>query len=327
MSNTKTLILPSTYPADFSPPKSSPHHRLRRRFGAALHIGGLVASLIAIALFSAAIPKWNANFFHNTGPASGDWTDGLPLGPLGFAFLYHATVVIHARIRTRSVLHPSTQEQMVSSSRRSVLTHTTFSGLVLLSLPPALFLAGYGSLFRVWRPAVRTQSGLLVCNMLNIFARECEPVLYSIGNLQIGAIVFGSLVWAIHFSLLLDALRGWRRYMLVRQLQRQKLSHYGGHETLPKKRRSHGRSRGGHGSRHSSRLGTVSDAGQHGRQQYWAQARPASGSTRGSRTGALFSTDGTGDEPRQSQTLAGPPPQESHFIQPPEPSHHAVPRR
>ncbi|KAJ9614170.1 hypothetical protein H2200_002306 [Cladophialophora chaetospira] len=40
--------------------------------------------------------------------------------------------------------------------------------------------------------------------MLNIFARECEPTLYDIGNLQIAGITFGTLVWMTHFTLLLE---------------------------------------------------------------------------------------------------------------------------
>ena len=70
--------------------------------------------------------------------------------------------------------------------------------LTMLSLGPALFLAVHGSLFRHWQDsAVRNQNGGLVCNMLNIFSRACEPILYSVGELQIGAIICGSLVWVL----------------------------------------------------------------------------------------------------------------------------------
>ncbi|KAL2393097.1 hypothetical protein ABEF92_003820 [Exophiala dermatitidis] len=257
MSNTKTLILTSTYPTDISPPKSGHHHRVRHRMICILHVGGLLTSLVAISLFAAAIPKWNANFFHNTGPNTGDWTDGMPLAPLALALLYHAATLVHSRIaRLRSSSrrtndNPRQQRPSPSLSRRSIILHITLPTLVLASLLPSLLLAGYGSLFRVWRPAVRTQSGILVCNMLNVFAPECEPVLYSIGNLQIGGIVMGVLVWTVHFALLLDAARNMRRFRLVRQLQREKLAHYGdadhGRERSHRHRRKHSK-RGSNGS-------------------------------------------------------------------------------
>ncbi|KIX97248.1 uncharacterized protein Z520_06700, partial [Fonsecaea multimorphosa CBS 102226] len=171
MLGSKTLILASTYPADLSPPPTSRRYRLRRRFITALHLLSLLASLMSISLFSAAIPRWNANFFHNTGPNRGDWTDGMPLGPLAFAFLYHAIVLIQVRIQKNSRSMGDSSHHP-SLSRQSLIIRTSAPILVLLSLLPALFLAGYGSLFRLWQPAVHTQSGILVCNMLNVFARE-----------------------------------------------------------------------------------------------------------------------------------------------------------
>ncbi|KIW26066.1 uncharacterized protein PV07_09194 [Cladophialophora immunda] len=244
MLGSKTLILTSTYPADLSPPPTSRRYRLRRRFITALHLVSLLASLIALSLFSAAIPRWNANFFHNTGPNRGDWTDGMPLGPLVFAFLYHAIVLLQGRMQKNS-RSTGDSSHRPSISRPSLIIHTCAPMLVLLSLLPALFLAGYGSLFRLWQPAVHTQSGILVCNMLNIFARECEPTLYDIGSLQLAGITFGTVVWILHFALLLVSLRDIRRCMLVKQLQREKIAQYARSE------RSYSRgSRQGYASRH-----------------------------------------------------------------------------
>ncbi|EXJ70930.1 uncharacterized protein A1O5_05922, partial [Cladophialophora psammophila CBS 110553] len=248
MLGSKTLILTSTYPADLSPPPTSRRYRLRRCFITTLHLVSLLASLIAISLFSAAIPRWNANFFHNTGPNRGDWTDGMPLGPLAFAFLYHAIVLIHGRVQKNS-RSAGNSTHGSSLSRPSLIIHTAASILVLLSLLPALLLAGYGSLFRLWQPAVRTQSGILVCNMLNIFARECEPTLYHIGGLQLAGIVFGTLVWSLHFVLFLVSLRNLRRCMLVKQLQREKIAQYARSE-----RSSSRGSRQGYASRHGPTL-------------------------------------------------------------------------
>ena len=149
----------------------------------------ILLSFVAIILFAAAIPKWNANFFHNKGPMRGDWTDGISIGPLLFIFLFSILSIIHFFSRQKPM-----------PPRVCVVTFS----LILLSLAPSLFLAGHGSLFQHWREsAVRSQNGGLVCNLLNIFSRECEPILYSVGELQIGGIVFGSLVWVLVFVLLL----------------------------------------------------------------------------------------------------------------------------
>lgn len=219
---TKTLILSSRYPTDLTPPNINSHHRWRRTITISLHVGSLLTSLVAISLFAAAITRWNANFFHNSGPNRGDWTDGFSLGPLTFAFLYHASVLIYDQVQQRRRQTPT----LPSLSHRSLLLHTAVTVLILTIMIPALFIAGYGSLFRFWRPAVRTQSGILVCNVLNVFARECEPVLYAVGTLQIGAIICGTLLWVLHFMLLLLSLRDMRRQRLVKQLQKEKLAQY-----------------------------------------------------------------------------------------------------
>ena len=155
----------------------------RWRLKLGLHGSTVLLAFLGIILFSTAIPRWNANFFHNKGPSRGDWTDGISIGPLGFSFLFSILSIIHFFSRQKSM-----------PAKVCVVTFA----LTLLSLAPALFLAGHGSLFRHWRDsAVRNQTGGLVCNMLNIFSRECEPILYSVGELQIGGIVLGSLVWML----------------------------------------------------------------------------------------------------------------------------------
>ena len=224
MLGSRTLILTSTYPADLSPPTSH-HRRLRRRFIINLHILSFLSSIISVSLFAAAIPLWNKNFFHNTGPNRGDWTDGIVMGPLASAMLYHAIILIQASMQKSQKRNVSTNYDP-SLGWSSMMLHTTVPCLVLLSLLPVLLLAAYGSLFRFWQPAVRTQSGILVCNMLNIFSRECEPTLYDIGSLQMAGIAFGTIVWSVHFVLLLVSLRNLRRARLAKQLQEEKIAQY-----------------------------------------------------------------------------------------------------
>lgn len=248
---TKTLILTPTYPANASPPHANgPQQRFRRQVTTILHATSLTASLIALSLFAAAIPQWNLNFFHSTGPSRGDWTDGMPLGPLTVALLYHAVVLVHPYLPSLPSLHKMKTQTL--GPKRSQLVHAVVSTLLLLSLFPALFLAGYGSLFRFWRPAMRASSGVIPCTMLNVFARECEPVLYHVGTLQIGGIIFGSFVWTSHFALLLVALRNLRRHKLIKQIQSEKLSQFSSRSESMSRSESRHSSRRGLGSRKGS---------------------------------------------------------------------------
>lgn len=341
MLGSKTLILTSTYPADLSPSANSHHHRRRHQFISALHVVGLLASLIAISLFAAAIPTWNKNFFHTTGPNRGDWTDGMPLAPLTVAALYHGIVSVQARVQKAQRSQVSTGYG-VSLSRSSLIVQTAIPCLILLSLLPALLLAAYGSLFRFWRPAVRTQSGILVCNMLNIFARECEPTLYDIGNLQIAGITFGTLVWITHFTLLLVSLRNLRRSKLAKQLQKEKIAQYAGSERRSSSRgsrRGYGTPRGStsshgagdHGAWHQQprpdryrRTGSSSSSNSN------AGSRSAPGSRSNSLVGGAVESQrgGAGNSSRDQQS------RQNHqqdlpifFIQAPEESHQPTSRR
>ncbi|KIW14678.1 hypothetical protein PV08_07462 [Exophiala spinifera] len=202
---TKELIPGATYPTSYEMPeaRSRPGPRMVRKYlSTILHTTSLVASLLGMSLFAAAIPRWNSNFFHNTGPNRGDWTDGMPLGPLVFALLYHAATLIynHARrqrIRRQFARQSADAVTMADGGKPSlVIIHVLSSSLILAALFASLILAAYGSLFRFWRPAMRTQSGGVPCTMINVFARECQPVLYSVGRLQLAGIVFGIVVWA-----------------------------------------------------------------------------------------------------------------------------------
>jgi len=62
-------------------------------------------------------------------------------------------------------------------------------------LIPALTFAIWGGLFRYWTPAVPDEDGEIICDIYNLFAKECSPVLYTVGSLELGGIVFGSFVW------------------------------------------------------------------------------------------------------------------------------------
>ncbi|KIW41277.1 uncharacterized protein PV06_06849 [Exophiala oligosperma] len=225
---TKERIPVATYPSSYDMFEERPRpgtRMFRKHLTSTLHMASLVASLLATSLFAAAIPHWNSNFFHNTGPNRGDWTDGMPLGPLVFALVYHAATLVHNRT-TRRQRGPA--EAVTAGGRPlPLILHALSSALILATLFASLILAAYGSLFRFWRPATRTQSGGVPCDtMLNVFARECQPVLYSVGRLQLAGIVFGAAVWLCHFALFLIALRNLRRHSIIRRVQSEKLAQF-----------------------------------------------------------------------------------------------------
>ena len=56
----------------------------------AFRLAATVLSLIAFSLFAAAIPTWNANFFHVAGPSKGDWQDGMPIAAVSHYYVQHS---------------------------------------------------------------------------------------------------------------------------------------------------------------------------------------------------------------------------------------------
>ncbi|KAL6247488.1 hypothetical protein RBB50_005834 [Rhinocladiella similis] len=280
---TKERIPVATYPSSYAVPEepSRPGRRMFRKYlSITLHTTSLVVSLLATSLFAAAIPRWNSNFFHNTGPNRGDWTDGMALGPLVFALLYHAATLVynHARQRRRRLHHLADADTVTVTGGKPLLLilHILSSSLILATLFASLILAAYGSLFRFWRPAMRTQSGGVPCNMLNVFARECQPILYSVGRLQLAGIVFGTVVWLCHFALLLIALRNLRRHSMIKRMQSEKLAQF----SLPRSWPSSSDTTTTPGRTRSTRAMSL------GRSlSMKTQQKPSHGSRRGERTG------------------------------------------
>ena len=177
------MALPRVIPSDTRRALNATDPRWKLK--TVLHSLTLLSSLAAITLFALSIPLWNANFFHNRGPNRGDWTDGISLGPLGFCSIVSSLSLAYTLAKRR----PCPPKVTVATAV-----------LILLSLAPALVLAGYGSLFKYWRPpAVRPPSGILKCNLTNILTRNCEPILYRVGELQIGGIIFGTITWLLIF--------------------------------------------------------------------------------------------------------------------------------
>ena len=51
-----------------------------------------------------------------------------------------------------------------------------------------------GSLFVLWRPLRADDSGAISCSGENLFAERCQPVFYTLGRLQVVAIVLAAVV-------------------------------------------------------------------------------------------------------------------------------------
>ena len=81
------------------------------------------------------------------------------------------------------------------SIKASTRTCLIVDSLISVSLLPALVLAAAGSLFHIWRSAVRDQGGAIVCDHLNLFAEECAPIFYQLGRLQLAAVATAAIVW------------------------------------------------------------------------------------------------------------------------------------
>ncbi|MCJ1253522.1 hypothetical protein MMC24_001334 [Lignoscripta atroalba] len=94
--------------------------------------------------------------------------------------------------------------------------HITLDFLLLSLCIPAMIFSITGGLFWYWRPALLNSAGQINCEFLffNEWARECNPVAYTIGSMQIAGIVFLFLVFILHFTLFTLACidtRKWRK--------------------------------------------------------------------------------------------------------------------
>ena len=173
-----------------------------------LRVFATILSLIAFSLFGAAIPQWNANFFHTDGPQAGDWQDGMPIAAVSpvLTILNHLPRLISQQLAV-SFLHSLylTIHTLFLSSAFFPTPHPILTlvidTLVLAALFPSIILAGLGGLFTVWRPAI-PDNGAIICDIINSFARQCNPILYTIGGLELGGVILSSIVWLLTFILM-----------------------------------------------------------------------------------------------------------------------------
>ncbi|KPI39320.1 uncharacterized protein AB675_4993 [Cyphellophora attinorum] len=183
----------------------------RWRSKTVLHLITVNFAFVAIALFGAVVPMWNDNFFHGRG-LRGDWTDGLILAPLLVSFIISCTTIITIFIQRK---------------RLPPLFNIGALLAILFFLLIAIVFAGVGSIFPHWRSTTTpNQNGVVLCNTLNMFTRECEPMMYRIGELQIAGLIFSIIVWLTTSLLVVIAVQEWRDMKFLRKHQLRKLQLY-----------------------------------------------------------------------------------------------------
>ncbi|MCJ1336322.1 hypothetical protein MMC09_001598 [Bachmanniomyces sp. S44760] len=159
---------------------------------AILRLIGIPFAFLAMCFFAASISYTNANFINTAG--NGDWTDGLALAPIMLSLIYNPVVLVLLFIVRRGKhIHPGW----------SVGAELVIWGLCI----PAMLYAVAGGMFWLWQSqSVTDDDGNVDCGFFfNEWARQCNPIAYTIGNLEIAGIVFLFLIFVIHFTLFVFA--------------------------------------------------------------------------------------------------------------------------
>lgn len=65
--------------------------------------------------------------------------------------------------------------------------------IIWLVMAIGIIIAVLWGTFWNWMPAIPDENGVIICDWLNEWSRECTPVLYPIGSLEIAGIVFTGL--------------------------------------------------------------------------------------------------------------------------------------
>lgn len=220
----------------------------RSRAHLIVHSINTILSIISLSLFIATIPIWNANFQHIRSVVSGDYTDGLVLAPLFLGLFGSLSVLVIEFLPSIPFFTKFTTKSRLNR-KRSLQNLLAFT--VVMTLPPTLILSATNSLALLWEPTTKSHAGpgksLFECNLSNILTQPCQPLLYTIGGLQIGGIVTGALVWFLWVVLFVLGIRECVRARKEKKERRQKRR-----EERELRRQREGRS---YGHRHGRRKG------------------------------------------------------------------------
>ncbi|KAK4697807.1 metal transporter CNNM, partial [Lecanoromycetidae sp. Uapishka_2] len=121
-----------------------------------------------------------------------DWVDGMPLAPVLLALLYNPIVLFLTIFQRRGrPIHPG--------------WHVGVDLFIWgLALPAIVFSIGDGW-FWYWQPVILDFDGFVPCDDWNYWTYQCNPLIYTLGKMEIAANVFLALILIIHFILFVFA--------------------------------------------------------------------------------------------------------------------------
>ncbi|KAF6240053.1 hypothetical protein HO173_001663 [Letharia columbiana] len=159
-----------------------------RRWPIKLGLRALAVPLafIAMILFAVTTSVSKMNYGGN------DWTDGLPLAPVLLALFYDPLVLFLTLFQRHGrPIHPG--------------WNVGVDFLVWgLAIPSLVFSVGDGW-FWYWQPVLVEFDGMVPCDEYNYWSQICNPLIYTLGRIEIAANVFLALILIIHFTLFVYA--------------------------------------------------------------------------------------------------------------------------
>ncbi|KAL9117233.1 MAG: hypothetical protein Q9187_006233 [Circinaria calcarea] len=145
---------------------------------AILRIIATASALVATILLAASVSLTNSNFVNHDGRKANDWMDGMALAPVLLSLIYNP-VSLFMLLLLRRGKHPHPA------------IHLTVDLAIWTVSVPALIFTVAGGLFWYWKPAISDHNGNVDCGFFfNEFSKECDPVAYTIGHMEITGIIF-----------------------------------------------------------------------------------------------------------------------------------------
>ncbi|KAL9099397.1 MAG: hypothetical protein Q9163_005095 [Psora crenata] len=155
-------------------------------------------SFIGTIIFAVTISISKQNY------GGSDWVDGMPIAPLLLSLVYNPTLVfLTLYYRHGKSIHPGF----------SVTADLVIWGL---AVPAIVFSVGVGW-FWWWQPVITQYGDYIPCDEYNFWSRHCNPLIYTLGNMEIAANVFLALVLILHFVLFVFACIACHKWRMARK--------------------------------------------------------------------------------------------------------------
>ncbi|KAL9126820.1 MAG: hypothetical protein Q9217_004194 [Psora testacea] len=158
-------------------------------------------SLIGMIIFAVTVSLSKQNYGGN------DWVDGMPIAPLLISLLYNPILFF-----------------LTLYDRHGKPIHPGFSVTVdlfiwVLAVPAMVFSVGVGW-FWWWQPVIIQLDDYIPCNAFNYWTYYCNPLIYTLGKMEIAANVFLGLVLILHFVLFVFACIACHKWRMARKRER-----------------------------------------------------------------------------------------------------------